>query len=59
MLATQIVHWPGKDVPVCDDHRRKLIALASAMGFPVSCTPCVETICTNCQNEVERGTPKG
>jgi len=49
--ATQVIHWPGKDTPACEDHAKKLIALAESMGFPVSWTPCAGLRCTNCENE--------
>jgi len=50
--ATEIVHWPGKDTPACDEHAQKLRALGNFMGFAVSCTPCwTEEACTNCENE--------
>jgi hypothetical protein len=52
--ATQIVHWPGKDVPACFEHLRKLLALAAVLGFQLSWTPCDETICTNCENEAKK-----
>ena len=51
MRATQIVHWPGKDVPSCDRHAAKLMALAGHMGIGLSATPCFEDKeCTNCEN---------
>lgn len=50
--ATQIIHWPGKDVPACDDHAQQLRNLAGVLGFALSSTPCIEkTVCTNCVNE--------
>lgn len=59
--ATQIVHWPGKDVPACDKHAQQLNHAARALGFNVSCTPIdagVEIICTiictNCENESKK-----
>lgn len=53
--ATQIVHWPGNDVPACDDHARKLIGLAGFMGFAVSITPSMGAeVCTNCENEARK-----
>jgi hypothetical protein len=52
--ATQIVHWPGKDTPACDEHARQLQGLAIIMGIMVSATPCqVETPCTNCANQAQ------
>lgn len=47
--ATQIVHWPGKDVPACDAHREQMLGVAEAMGFKISWTPCAETECPNCE----------
>ena len=53
--ATQIVHWPGKDVPACDKHAAQLKGVGDAMGFMVSWTPYLgEQDCTNCQNEAKR-----
>jgi len=50
--ATEIVHWPGKDVPACYEHAAKLKALAQAMGFSVSSTPWpAGGTCKNCENE--------
>lgn len=46
--AIQIVHWPGKDTPACEDHLRKLVGLGAMLGFMVTWTPCSPTICTNC-----------
>ena len=52
-LATQIVHWPGKDTFACDKHAVQLRGLASAMGFSVSSTINLEykIPCDNCKNE--------
>jgi hypothetical protein len=52
--ATQIAHWPGNDVPVCEDHAKKIVGLGGFMGFAVSLTPCEETVCTNCENEAKK-----
>lgn len=53
--ATQIVHWPGQDVPACDDHVQQLKNVAGVMGFNVSCTPVyVDTVCTNCENREKK-----
>ena len=52
--ATVIVHWPGKDVPACEDHRQKLAKVAEAMGFLLSYTDCKPTTCTNCENEAKK-----
>jgi hypothetical protein len=50
--ATQIVHWPGKDTPACDEHAQKLRSLGGFMGFAVSCTPAyADEVCMNCENE--------
>jgi hypothetical protein len=52
-LATQIVHWPGKDTPACDKHAAQLRSIASAMGFPVSSTTTLDydIPCANCANK--------
>jgi hypothetical protein len=49
-LATQIVHWPGKDTFVCDKHAVQLRGLASSMGFNVSTTIAIDykIPCENC-----------
>ena len=52
--AKQIVHWPGKDVPACEDHLEKLVGLGAVLGIQVTWTPCEETVCTNCANETKR-----
>lgn len=57
--ATRIVHWPGQDVPACNEHLTKLVGMGALLGFRVSWTPCEETVCTNCESEakkVARGT---
>lgn len=52
--ATVIVHWPGKDVPACDDHALKLRNLSGVLGFALSSTPAPEgSTCTNCENETK------
>lgn len=52
--ATEIVHWPGKDVPACEEHAQKLKAFGQAMGFTVSSTPWpAGGTCTNCENEAK------
>jgi hypothetical protein len=53
ILATQIVHWPGKDTFACDKHAVQLRKVAAAMGFVVSSTISISyTIpCENCPNE--------
>ncbi len=52
-LATQIVHWPGKDTAACDKHAAQLKRVGSAMGFAVSSTTTIdyEIPCENCVNE--------
>lgn len=56
-LATQIVHWPGKDTAACDKHAAQLRGLGSAMGFPVSSTTSLsyQIPCDNCANENKKG----
>ena len=54
MEALQIVHWPGKDTPACENHLRKLVGLAAVLGFQLSWTPCESTICSNCESEEEK-----
>jgi hypothetical protein len=51
--ARQIVHWRGKDTPMCDHHLLMAIKLAATMGFPLSWTTCedCEETCKNCENE--------
>jgi hypothetical protein len=50
--ATQVVHWPGKDVLACENHAGKLRLLGDTMGVSVSCTPIqIESECGNCVNE--------
>lgn len=55
-LATQIVHWPGKDTAACDKHAAQLRGLASMMGFPVSSTIALseDIPCANCANEPKK-----
>ncbi len=52
-LATQIVHWPGKDTFACDKHAAQLRNVANAMGFRVSSTINLsyKIPCENCANE--------
>jgi hypothetical protein len=60
VIATQIVHWPGKDTAACDDHAEKLKSLGRVMGFTVSSTPCPAVMeCTNCQNEAKKSAASG
>jgi hypothetical protein len=51
--ATQIIHWPGKDIFSCDKHATRLRGTANAMGFNVSSTIMLdyEINCENCANE--------
>lgn len=51
-VATEIVHWPGKETAACEVHAAKLKKLAQFMGFSVSSEPCfTEEVCKNCENE--------
>jgi len=51
-LATNIVHWPGNDIPSCDAHTAALQNLGLVLGCPVSVTPITtETVCYNCVNK--------
>lgn len=53
-LATQIVHWPGKDSYACNEHANQLRRVADAMGFAVSSTICLTgEVCGNCENEAK------
>ena len=52
--ATQIVHWPGKDTPACDEHLRKLVGLGAILGIMITWTPCEEMICPNCESEIKK-----
>lgn len=56
MKAIQIVHWPGKDTPACEEHAQKLYALARTMGFPLSSSINIGEVieCTNCINEAKK-----
>lgn len=50
--ATEIVHWPGKDVPCCEKHAAQLKHVGAIMGFAVSPTPWpAGGVCQNCVNE--------
>jgi len=49
--AKQVVHWPGAEVPACEDHLERLVGLGAILGFQVSWTPCEETTCPNCVSE--------
>jgi hypothetical protein len=50
--AIYIVHWPGKDVPACEEHAGKLVSVGRCMGFEVSFTLYFgDAPCTNCENE--------
>lgn len=56
--ATQIVHWPGKDTPMCDKHAAQAERLANAMGFRLSCSVIIaapeQLTCKNCENEAKK-----
>jgi hypothetical protein len=54
-IATEIVHWPGKDTFACEEHALKLKEIGKLMGFNVSSTPwpAGETR-TNCENEEKK-----
>lgn len=56
MIATQIVHWPGKDTLACDKHAEQLRNVARAMGFSISSRPVssYDVECTNCANEAKK-----
>lgn len=60
--ATQIVHWPGKDTPMCDRHAQQARSLANAMGFTLSCSIIIagppELTCKNCDNEAKKAQAK-
>lgn len=55
MIATVIVHWPGKDVAACHFHAMKLMDIARTIDCDVSVTPIIssepEVQCKNCENE--------
>jgi hypothetical protein len=53
--AIEIIHWPGKDTPACEEHAAKLKSLGQFMGFAVSSTPCLTAeVCANCENEEKK-----
>lgn len=53
--ATEIVHWPGRDVPMCDRHMKQAKAIGEALGTPISSTPWpAGGICMNCVNEAAK-----
>lgn len=55
--AIYIAHWPGQDTPACEKHLRKLISLASVMGFNLNytLTQAVDHFeCSNCKSESEK-----
>lgn len=66
MVATEIVHWPGKDVPACEEHAKKLKALGATLGIAISSTPVIAVllgglevrddllVCKNCENEAKK-----
>lgn len=53
--ATEIVHWPGQDSPMCDKHAEQAYRIARAMGFTLSSTLLFDdaTPCMNCENEAK------
>ena len=55
MLATVIVHWPGKSTAACPIHALKLQGLAGVLGFSLTTTPVEsERECANCASEDEK-----
>lgn len=62
MKATQVVHWPGKDVYACDAHAQQLKGVAEIMGFHLSFSPCDDQQCdgpecSNCTNKTKAERP--
>ena len=56
MKAKYMGHWPGKDTPVCDKHKKKMSGIGLMMGFPITYTKLKddsELMCLNCVNETE------
>lgn len=52
MLATQMVHWPGKSTPACDEHTKQLQAASQVLGFTLTTTSILGMVeCENCINE--------
>lgn len=50
--ATAIVHWPGRDTPMCDKHTAQAKRIGEAMGITISSTPWPDGgTCKNCDNE--------
>jgi len=58
-IATNLVHWPGKDIYACDRHLMRLARVALAIGVQLSVTPCEPTVCANCENEAVEAAQKG
>jgi len=53
--ATKIVHWPGEDVPACDEHAQQLKLVGEMLAGFISTSPAPEgMVCTNCTNEAKR-----
>ena len=60
MLATVIVHWPGKSTAACPIHALKLHGLAGVLGFALTTTPVEsEKECDNCANEAKKSESHG
>ncbi len=58
--ATQVVHWPGKDVQACNEHAAKLKELGKFMGFAVSSSlSFTGELCANCENEAHKAIEPG
>lgn len=58
MIAIYLVHWPGKDVLICNKHFQKIKGLAAHMGWPISAEPYLgeDIECGNCENEKKSAT---
>lgn len=56
--ATQIVHWPGKDTPMCDKHAQQARSIGWVMGITISCSVILAAPeplpCKNCENETKK-----
>ena len=60
--AKYMMHWPGKDSPVCWRHRLKGDKIAMHLGLNVSFTKLPETselYCINCINESDETEGRG
>lgn len=51
MPAKQIVHWPGNEAPLCEEHLRSCVGMAALIGFMLTWTPCEEAACENCESQ--------